>query len=653
MNKLDFTRVTLCCAPLGPEAPMPDLKGISNIQNQTRFDLGEEDELYQGYGQRPNGYPYRIYSEYSRALEEKQVDAAILENDLMRAVFLPGFGGRLWQLTDKVSGREVVYVNDVLRPSNLAVRGAWFSGGVEWNMGVIGHTPLTMDRIFAARLDSSAGPVLRMYGYERSSGAVYQMDFWLDDETPALNCHMSVTNPTDQVLPMYWWSNIATPLYPGGRVFVPAHAAYTQAGGAVHRVSIPLDGDADVSRYDSIPTQRDYFFDLDQGAPRWLAHLDKNGWGLLHTSTQRLQSRKLFVWGKTLGGEHWQQFLTDQAGPYLEVQAGLAKTQYGCIPMSPQTTWQWTERYQPLDLAQPVEPLDFDETSAAISAQVDASPALERADALGRSIRRQTADVLFTGSGDAALEDLLRAHSGQKPLSAHLDFSSSDPRQGIWAEYLQTGIVPDPAPETAPDYDLTGRLWLERLTAEVEQGRPNWFIYYMLALLEAEAGRPDLAVLHLDLSLSEQPTAWAWYAQAVLDQKAGEQEDCVTAVREALELYRKDAAFTKACLLLLANAGAWSEMLEQIGRLDAQQAANGRIRFFEAQALCHLGEARKALDILEENGGMELADQRECEVAAGQLWQKCMLALTGQVHPVPEHMQFDSGALPAELWDEV
>ena len=393
MTTLEFTKVSIDCAPLGPKAPMPDLMGISNVQNHTSFDLGEEDEIYEGYGQRPNGYPYRLYTEYTRTLTPTQVEAAVLENDLMRAVFLPGYGGRLWQLTDKLHGREVLYTNDVLRASNLAVLGAWFSGGVEWNMGIIGHTPLTMDDIFAARVESEYGPVLRMYGYERVRGAVYQMDFWLDEETPALNCHMSVTNPTAEMIPMYWWSNIATPLYPGGRLFVPAHSAFTFDQGIVRKVSIPMDEQVDVSRYEQIPRQKDYFFDLDKGAPRWLAHVDAQGCGLLHTSTARLQSRKLFVWGNTVGANHWQEFLTRDAGPYLEVQAGLGKTQYGCIPMAPHTTWQWTERYQPIDLAAPVDGLDFEETSAKISAMPSVATLPDELDRIGRILQIGRAHV--------------------------------------------------------------------------------------------------------------------------------------------------------------------------------------------------------------------------------------------------------------------
>lgn len=167
-SDLRFEPVPVSMAPLGPESTPPDLIGTQILQNQLTFELDETDELYEGYGRVPNAFPYRSFSCYSRQLSEQKIQGAVLENRYLRAVFLPELGGRLWWLTDKVTGQELLYTNDVIRFSNLAVRDAWFSGGVEWNVGVIGHTPLTTCPLFTAQLHNEAGdPVLRMYGYDQ------------------------------------------------------------------------------------------------------------------------------------------------------------------------------------------------------------------------------------------------------------------------------------------------------------------------------------------------------------------------------------------------------------------------------------------------------------------------------------------------------
>ena len=348
MPQLRFETKKMRAADLGGESCVPDLLGESILQNRLTFCLDEDDEIYEGYGRRKNAYPYRQYNQYTRELKEREIKTAVLENKHLKAVFLPEYGGRLWELWDKATGKNLLYTNDVLRFSNLAVRNAWFSGGVEWNIGIIGHTPYTTAPLYTAVTQTQSGaPVLRMYEYERIRKVPYQMDFWLEEEDRVLNCRMRIVNESEEVIPMYWWSNMAVPEYEGGRVIVPAEKAFTNAAGVVYKVAIPMVQGVDVTEYKRIPKSVDYFFDIEDEGPKYIANIDKDGYGLLQTSTGRLRSRKLFSWGNGEASDHWQEFLTDQAGRYLEIQAGLGKTQYGCIPMAPHTAWEWLEQYGP------------------------------------------------------------------------------------------------------------------------------------------------------------------------------------------------------------------------------------------------------------------------------------------------------------------
>lgn len=134
--ELRFEEKRMRAAELGEQSCVPDLLGELVLQNQLEFRLKEDDEIFEGYGRKKTAYPYRQYNGYTRELREKEIRTAILENKYLKAVFLPEYGGRLWELWDKETGRNLLYTNDVLRFSNLAVRNAWFSGGVEWNLGV-------------------------------------------------------------------------------------------------------------------------------------------------------------------------------------------------------------------------------------------------------------------------------------------------------------------------------------------------------------------------------------------------------------------------------------------------------------------------------------------------------------------------------------
>ena len=64
------------------------------------------------------------------------------------------------------------------------------------------------------------------YEWDRIRRMPYQMDFSLPDGSPWLFAHMRLVNPSDAVVPMWWWSNIAVAERPDVRVIVPAEHAH-------------------------------------------------------------------------------------------------------------------------------------------------------------------------------------------------------------------------------------------------------------------------------------------------------------------------------------------------------------------------------------------------------------------------------------------
>lgn len=210
------------------EAKNPDL---SMLRDKPSFKstISDYEGLFINYGFRETAYPYTQQNAYSEE-REREVTVAVLENDEIYAEFLPTLGGRLWTLYDKRHKKNIIYKNDVIRFRNLAIRNAWFSGGVEWNCGVIGHSPFTCSQMYCAEVKGANGEeVLRFYEYERIRGVYYQMDFWLEGNR--LMSAVRIENPNEEVVPMYWWSNMATPEYPGGRVAVAASRAYNNSDG--------------------------------------------------------------------------------------------------------------------------------------------------------------------------------------------------------------------------------------------------------------------------------------------------------------------------------------------------------------------------------------------------------------------------------------
>ena len=83
----------------------------------------------------------------------------------------------------------------------------------------------------------------------------------------------------------------------------------------------------------------------------WIAAVQADGRGLIQTSTDQLRGRKLFCWGTAAGGRHWQEWLCGPGSRYLEIQAGLATTQFEHLRLEASGEISWAEAFAPIEAA--------------------------------------------------------------------------------------------------------------------------------------------------------------------------------------------------------------------------------------------------------------------------------------------------------------
>ncbi|MGB4135157.1 MAG: DUF5107 domain-containing protein, partial [Microbacterium sp.] len=175
---LTIVEHVLPSAPVGPPNPLPAVASMPEAPYQASTD-GLPERIARGieYGRVSSIHPYLLQDSYGRERADAPMRLAVLENEHLRAEFALELGGRLTALVDKATGRDLVYRNDIFQPANLGLRNAWFSGGVEWNIGMRGHWPLTCAPLYAASIIGPDGePVLRMWEYERVRGLIVQLD---------------------------------------------------------------------------------------------------------------------------------------------------------------------------------------------------------------------------------------------------------------------------------------------------------------------------------------------------------------------------------------------------------------------------------------------------------------------------------------------
>lgn len=630
MTELRFEGYCMPAAPLGEESALPDIHVNAYIRAPIHVTerITGEDARHIGEGMISTLLPYRIQDGYTRERSVREFSAAILENDCLRAVFLPELGGRLWSLYDKREGRELLYKNDVFQPANLALRNAWFSGGVEWNVGIKGHNPLTASPLFAAQGESADGqPILRLYEYERIRGVVYTIEAAL--RGAALLVSVTVENRADRKTPMYWWSNIAVPETPGCRVLAPAtetfFCAYSDGAYLLDKGPLPMLDGRDISYPEHSPRSRDFFFDIPEKEHKWVAALDGEGHGLLHLSDPLLKGRKLFVWGSHEGGRHWNEWLTDSAGPYVEIQAGLLKTQLEHFEMPPQSTLTWQECYTPLSLDASLAHGEYAAACEAISSVVR-----ERLSLLDPSatLPASPPTIVQYGSGWGALEERLRG----EPISARCHFprDSIGQTEGEWLALLEGRTLPSHSPlAPIPSYAVGDR-WLALLEKLPER---DWYLEYHLGILYYTAG--DMARAHQALLASHrrEKNPWALYALAMLKKNVeGDSAAALPYLHEAYALlptYRPlITAYMEA--LLSAKEAATCEAL--YGSLNEELRALGRIRMLGAAALARRGAPHEAARLLSPE--LTVPDIKEGEYALSAIWLEIYRAILKKEHPL-------------------
>ncbi len=634
MTKLSFEEILLRSAHLGGESDLPSILPVINVQTEKKVRLDAEDEIFFDIGKIRSVFPYNQQDRYDRALEPRRFRAAVLENEYLKATFLPELGGRLWSLFDKKAGKELLYVNDGIRYCNLALRNAWFSGGVEWNIGMIGHSPFTCAPLFTARLEDETGcPILRMYEYERLRGVPYQMDFSLPEGSPLLICRMRIVNPHNKTIPMYWWSNIAVPESPDRRVVVPAESSYYSYWDVVAKTPIPMRGGRNVTYPVNTECSMDYFYRIPEGQRPYIAYLDKNGYGLIQTSTRRLKGRKLFVWGQGEGGHTWQRFLTDRAGDYAEIQAGLGRTQYECIPMPPGCAWEWVEGYGAMSAAPQKVHGGWDEARAEVEARLEQTMSEQRLETYLETSRAgyvlKKGELVQKGSGFGALENRRRQLAGEPLLPAHLDFGEPGEEQAPWIALLETGRFPAADPEKAPVSYQSHDAWLRPVREARERDEGNWLAHYMEGLMYLCREEYPQAEACFQRSEALQPTCWGAYAMASCRYAQIDVPLAVSWILRAMERKPTDLSLARDGFRLLQEDGQYAQIVERYGTLPPALREDGKLKFYLANALAHQGKLEEAEQILYENGGLVVPVIREGEMSLTSLWyyieeQKCL-----------------------------
>ncbi len=586
------------------------------IKSEISAELDEDDGLFIGYGMMSDGLPYSLQDDYDYPEEELTFKAVILENEYLKAVFLPELGGRLWSIYDKENERDLILENTRFIPCNLAIRNAWFAGGVEFNCGRRGHDEQTVSPRYAAVVETEKFPVLRIYEYQRDRGTPFQYDCFLPENSRFLYIRCRIYNPNDYVVPMYWWSNIATAEVKGSRIVVPAKDTfanwYTNGNHALAKLSLP-DGEGFDGTY---PTNfqyvKDHFYNIPEDHRRYECQFMPDGYGFCHVSTRRLRGRKLFVWGQSQGGRHWnRKLLGPGLDSYIELQGGLGRSQQECLPMPPKTAWEWLEGYGNMNMA----PADifglWDDAVSKTSAAIDKLIPEAELDRILKETRESIAlkpgRVIIKGSGWGALEE---KRKGAK-LSPQLEFSNLGEEQKAWLDLLENNKIN----ETPISYQI-GAEWF----AILQNADESWQKHYHLALNYYRMKDLERAEREINKAGELKNNRHLLHLLANVRRLQNCNAESADLIFQAGKLDLNDKSFLKEVFKMLLGLEAYDKMFELSSLLKSEILSLPLTQFMHAYALAHTGKFDEAESILLENGGLDIPDIREGENSTSALY---------------------------------
>ncbi len=292
-------------------------------------------------------YPYPLLDNLTNRRVDKAYNAVFLENEYLRVTVLPELGGKLYAIYDKVAGRDALYTNHVVKYAMVGIRGAWTSGGIEWNFPD-GHTLTTVSPVdYVTRTEADGSAAVIVGETERVQRMQWAVAIRLRPGWKVVETEVTLNNRRETPGRYWFWATAAAHATDDLRFIYPMREAYPHAFWPVF--SFPKQKGVDLGTYREV-TNALSLFARDSRRDFFGVYYEKSDWGIAHVADHReLPGKKTWTWGTDDAGRIWIEKLTDHDGQYVEFQAGRFETQMEHELIAPHRVERFTEYWFPLD----------------------------------------------------------------------------------------------------------------------------------------------------------------------------------------------------------------------------------------------------------------------------------------------------------------
>ncbi|WP_157831490.1 DUF5107 domain-containing protein [Confluentibacter flavum] len=267
-------------------------------------------------------YPYFKYEGFTNKSSQKEWNMVILENDYIKVFVNTDVGGKIWGAIEKSTGGEFLYYNEVVKFRDVAHRGPWTSGGLEFNYGIMGHTSTCatpQDYVIKNNEDGSVSCIIG--AIDLHTQTKWNVEINLQKDKAFVETISSCFNTGNLPVPFYHYSNAAAKvdgdlefIFPGSH-----HIGHDRQVG-----KWPKDDNRDISFYRNNDFGGPKSYHIINSIAEFMGgyyHDDDFGFGNIH-EYDKMPGRKLWIWGLSDEGMIWEDLLTDSDGQYIEFQTG-------------------------------------------------------------------------------------------------------------------------------------------------------------------------------------------------------------------------------------------------------------------------------------------------------------------------------------------
>ena len=290
-----------------------------------------EKRVYQGSSGKV--YPLPFIDRIAENTTDRAWDAVHLENEYISLMILPEIGGRIHIGADKTNGYDFLYRQDVIKPALVGLAGPWISGGIEFNWPQH-HRPSTFMPVdVELEEDEDGSKTIWLSEHEPMNRMKGMHGVRLYPGRSYVELLVRLYNRTPLVQTFLWWANVAARVNDNYQSFFPPDVSYVadHAKRAMSQFPICRDSYYGVdyspgtrldwyknipvpTSYMAVGSSGDFFGGYDHGHKAGFVHVANH-----HISP----GKKQWTWGNHKFGWAWDRNLSDDAGPYVELMAGV------------------------------------------------------------------------------------------------------------------------------------------------------------------------------------------------------------------------------------------------------------------------------------------------------------------------------------------